>query len=288
MSTKAAGPPRDPGVTDAVARESRLLDWLVERGSALVGYSGGVDSTYLACVALEALGAHRMLAVIGLSPSVPAAQRTSALELAAEWSLPLLEVETGEVDDPRYAANPVNRCYYCKNELWTRLTPIARERGLAVVVDGTNADDLGDYRPGARAALEFGVLSPLATLGFTKQDIRDRSRARGLPTWAQPSSPCLAARLPYGTPVTRQRLRRVERAEAALREIGVIGDLRVRDHGTLARVEMAAPELVRWLSGAERSRCAAAVRAVGFDEVALDLSGFRSGSLNVLAAVRGE
>jgi uncharacterized protein len=266
------------------------LDWLVERGSALVGYSGGVDSTYLACVAFEALGAQRMLAVIGMSASVPATQRTAALDLVAQWSLPLLEIETGELDDPRYAANPINRCYYCKHELWARLTPIARERGLAVVVDGTNADDLGDYRPGARAALEFGVLSPLATLGFTKQDIRDRSRARGLPTWAQPSSPCLSSRLPYGTPVTRSRLRRVERAEAALRELGVTGDLRVRDHGSLARVELTAAELARWLAAGrtDSARCTAAVRAAGFDQVALDLSGFRSGSLNVLAAVSGE
>jgi uncharacterized protein len=287
MPTTNVSLPGDLAI-DAGVREARLLDWLGEHGSALVGYSGGVDSTYLACVALEALGASRMLAVIGKSASVPASQWAAALDLASRWSLPVLEIDTGELADPRYAANPIDRCYYCKNELWRLLVPIARERKLVVVVDGTNADDLKDYRPGARAAGEFGVLSPLAELGFTKQDIRDRSRVRGLPTWAKPSSPCLASRLPYGTPVTRHRLRRVEEAEAALREIGISGDLRVRDHGMLARVEVTPQDIARWLVESEGQRLAAAVRGAGFDEVVLDLAGFRSGSLNVLAAVRDE
>jgi pyridinium-3,5-biscarboxylic acid mononucleotide sulfurtransferase len=292
MSITTAVLPRAHGVSDPAVREERLLAWLRERGSALIGYSGGVDSTYLASVALEALGPARVLAVIGRSSSYPAAQWAAALDVAARWSIPVLEIDTDELNDPRYAANPTDRCYYCKQELWRLLVPLAHERGLAVVLDGTNADDLTDYRPGARAAAEHGVLSPLASLGFTKEDIRERSRERGLPTWAQPSSPCLASRLPYGTPVTTERLRRVERAEAALRAAGVVGDLRVRDHGDLARVEVTPSALADWLSrqgaGAYGDRLAAAVRGAGFTEVAVDLAGFRSGSLNVLAGVRAE
>jgi uncharacterized protein len=194
-------------------------------------------------------------------------------------------VDTREQDDPRYAANPTDRCYFCKAELWARLVPLARERGMTIV-DGTNADDLADHRPGARAAAEHGVRSPLADAGLTKADIRARSAARGLPTASQPSSPCLASRLPYGTAVTPERLRAVERAEAALRALGVRGDLRVRYHGDLARVELAAAELDAWLAPPRLAGLRAAVRAAGFARVAVDLRGFRSGSLNVLAGVR--
>jgi uncharacterized protein len=162
---------------------------------------------------------------------------------------------------------------------------VAIERGLAVVVDGTNADDLGDWRPGKAAAEEAGVRSPLAELGFTKAEIRALSRARGLPTHAQPASPCLSSRIPYGTPVTPQRLREIERAERALRALGIEGDLRVRHHGDLARIELAAAELPRWMSAAGMRGLRDAVRSAGFARVALDLRGFRSGSLNVLGGV---
>jgi uncharacterized protein len=244
-----------------------------------------VDSTYLALMAREALGRENVLAVLGRSPSVPDEQRRQAERLALRHDIPLRVVETGEVADPRYAANPVNRCFFCKSVLWETLLPIADERRIAVVVDGTNADDLGEYRPGARAAADAGVRSPLADAGLTKDDIRALSRARGLVTWAQPSSPCLASRIPYGTPVTPERLGQVERAEAALRALGIPGDLRVRHHGPMARVELDAAVLDDWLITDRREMIATAVRAAGFARVCLDLRGFRSGSLNVLEGV---
>jgi pyridinium-3,5-biscarboxylic acid mononucleotide sulfurtransferase len=269
----------------AEEKERHLVAWLRERGSVAIGYSGGVDSAYLACVAVQALGAERTLALIGRSASYPEAQWAAARDVAARFGVPVLEVETDELSDPNYAANPTNRCYFCKGELWTKLLPAARARGLAAVLDGTNADDLADWRPGARAASEHGILSPLAVLGFTKADIRERSRAHGLPTWDQPSSPCLASRLPYGTPVTVARLHHVERAEAALRALGIAGDLRVRHHGELARVELAPDELGRWLVPEAARRLGRAVREAGFARVAIDLRGFRSGALNVLGGV---
>ena len=273
-----------PG-TDGLQKEAHLAQWLRDHGSVLVGYSGGVDSAYLAATALRTLGSGRVLAVIGRSASYPLEQWATARNVAAQLALPMLEIDTAELADPRYAANPSNRCYFCKTTLWDRLVPIARERGLAVVIDGTNADDLADYRPGVAAAREHGVESPLAAVGMSKAEIRERSRALGLPTWAQPSSPCLSSRIPYGSPVTAERLRRIEAAERALRELGITGDLRVRDHGDLARIELR-PEAITYWSEPERSaQIASAVRAAGFEHVALDLAGFRSGSLNVLAGV---
>jgi uncharacterized protein len=275
----------DDASGDARAREAALVAWLRAHGSVAVGFSGGVDSAYLACVALDALGPAAVLAVIGRSASYPAVQWERAREVAARFGVPVLEVDTDELHDPSYAANPSNRCYFCKAELWRRVLPVAAAQGMAVVVDGTNADDLGGHRPGAAAAREQGVRSPLAELGFTKDDIRLLSRARGLPTWSQPASPCLASRIPYGTAVTHDRLRRIERAEDAVRALGVGGDLRVRDHGDLARVELAADVLAVWLQPAAAAALSRAVREAGFARVALDLRGFRSGSLNVLAGV---
>jgi uncharacterized protein len=268
----------------AAAKEARLVDWLVSRGSIAIGFSGGVDSAYLAAVAVEALGRESVVGVIGRSASYPESQWTSAKAVADRIGLEVVEIDTDELNDPRYSANPTNRCYFCKSELWSRVIPVAQARGIETVADGTNADDLTGHRPGALAAKEQGVLSPLATLEFTKAEIRDRSRARGLPTWSQPSSPCLSSRIPYGTPVTVGRLRRVEEAESALRALGVTGDLRVRHFGAKARVEMSRQELGRWSGDVARRRVEEALTAVGYDEIEIDQRGFRSGALNELSA----
>ena len=261
------------------------MAWLRERGRVAIGFSGGVDSAYLACVAVDALGPSNTLAIIGRSASYPEEQWSTARAVADRFAIPVLEIDTGEMEDPRYAANPTNRCYFCKSELWSLLVPAAAARGIVTVVDGTNVDDLSDHRPGAAAAREHGVLSPLALLGFTKADIRALSKHRRIPTWSQPSSPCLSSRIPYGTPVTAQRLAEVERAERALRALGIEGDLRVRHHGDLARVELQRDAIDTWLVPPARERLAAAVRAAGFARVAVDLRGFRSGSLNILSGV---
>ena len=279
-----------PRPTDAIApateaKERALVAWLRARGSALLGFSGGVDSAYLACVALEVLGRERFLAVIGRSASYPEEQWRHARAVADRFGIPVIELDTEELQDPSYAANPSNRCYFCKSELWGRLVPVARERGFATVLDGTNADDRSDHRPGAAAAVERHVESPLAAVGLTKDEIRALSRRRGLEGWDRPASPCLSSRIPYGIAVTTDRLRRIELAERALRALGITGDLRVRYHGDLARVELARADVEAWLAPEPSRRLRDAVLSAGFTRVAIDLAGFRSGSLNVLSGV---
>ena len=271
--------------TSAARREAALREWLQERGRLAIGYSGGVDSAYLAVVAREVLGATNLLAIIGRSASYPAAQWEAARSVATSFDVPVLELDTDELNDPRYAANPSNRCYFCKTELWSKLVPLARARGFQTIADGTNADDLSDYRPGAQAAQEHEVLSPLAALGFTKAEIRECSQARGIPTWSQPSSPCLSSRVPYGTSVTADRLHQVERAEQALRALGITDDLRVRYHDDLARVELSQEALTTWMRPERFADLRAAMTDAGFARVAIDIRGFRSGSLNVLHGV---
>ena len=268
----------------ALAKEARLTDWLRDQQSIAIGYSGGVDSAYLAAVAITTLEPAKVLAIIGRSASYPESQWSAARELASQIGLTVLEIDTDELNDPRYAENPTNRCYFCKTELWSKLVPMAHEHGIMVVADGTNADDLTGHRPGAQAAREHGVVSPLAMFEFSKDEIRQRSHSRGLPTWQQPSSPCLSSRIPYGTPVTVGRLKRVERAESALRAAGILGDLRVRHFGDLARVELSPSELRRWMDAESRDRLETIVRAAGYERVELDPRGFRSGSMNEQAS----
>jgi uncharacterized protein len=245
--------------------------------SALVGYSGGVDSALLAVVLRQELGRERLLAVVGRSPSYPAAQWAAARAVAARFDVPLLELETHELEDPSYLANPTNRCFFCKTELWRRLVPEAQARGLAVVCDGTNADDLGEHRPGYAAGRAAGVRSPLAEAGFTKAHVRQAARELGLPVWDAPAAPCLSSRVAYGLTITPRRLGQVEQAEACLRALGVTGDLRVRHHGARARIEVE-PRFVPWVS-ARLAAIAARFSELGFTAVDVDPRGYRRGSL---------
>lgn len=245
--------------------------------SVCIGYSGGVDSAFLSVAALDVLGPDRVLAVTGRSPAYPGVQRQTAVAVAERFSIPHVEIETNELADPRYAENPTDRCYFCKTELWSQLARLATERRLATVVDGANADDALDHRPGGIAAREHGVRSPLQEAGLTKAEIRVASRARGLPTWDQPAAPCLSSRVPYGLAVTPGRLRQIEAAEEGLRALG-FRELRVRHHGDAARVELSSSELER--AAPQAGAIASAVKSAGFARVLLDVEGFRSGALN--------
>lgn len=249
-------------------------------GSALVAFSGGVDSTFVLKIAVEELG-ERAVALTALSASVAPDEVEESKALAARLGARHVLVESKELDDPRYAANPSNRCYFCKTELYGLTAAYQRELGLAAVLDGFNADDKKDHRPGHQAAREHHVISPLAEAQLTKAEIRAWSQRLGLPTWDKPQMACLASRLPYGTQVTVQRLKQVGAAEKAVRELG-LSNFRVRYHGEVARLEVAADELPLLNDPGLRERVNAAIRAQGFTFVAVDLEPFRSGRLNDL------
>jgi uncharacterized protein len=270
-----AGTAELPGLQE---REAALFDRLREFPSLIVAYSGGVDSAFLGWAARQVLG-ERVLCVTADSPSYPDRHRQMALDVARTFGLPHEMVGTAELENPEYRANDPNRCYHCKHELYTRLTALAAERGFAAVADGSNADDRGDYRPGRRAAREFGVVSPLDDAALTKQDIRELSRRAGLPTWDEPASACLSSRVPYFSEVTPEKLRAIEGAEAELRALG-FRVLRVRHHGEIARIEVAPEELPKLVEPATAKAVDAAIRRHGFRHVTVDLRGYRLGSLN--------
>jgi len=259
-----------PGVRALRARLASL-------SPVVVAYSGGVDSAYLAWLAHDTLG-DASLAVTADSASYPAHHREMAVAIATRFGFAHRFVQTGELARPDYRANPTNRCYFCKHELYTHLSAIADERG-ATIVDGNNADDRGDYRPGRQAAREFGVISPLDEAGLTKTEIRALSREAGLPSWDQPASACLSSRIPYHSEVTGAKLRRIEEAEAALRRLG-FAVCRVRHFDECARVEIGRAELERALEPTVAASIAAALRQLGYRDVVIDPKGYRTGSLN--------
>jgi uncharacterized protein len=242
----------------------------------VVAYSGGVDSTFVLKVAQECLG-DGVLAITADSPSLPRHELQEARRIARQLGARHLTIESHEMDDSRYLANDPLRCYYCKRVRYERLVAYAQDQGYRCVVDGANADDVGDHRPGLRAAAEQGVRSPLQEVGLSKAEVRALGRELGLPNWDKPASACLASRIPYGTPITLESLRRVGRAEAALRGLGT-GQLRVRDHGQVARIEVEPGDFSLILE--QREGIVAELKQLGYAYVTLDLVGFRSGSLN--------
>jgi pyridinium-3,5-biscarboxylic acid mononucleotide sulfurtransferase len=262
----------------AEEKQHLLLARLAEIPSLIVALSGGADSAYLAWAAHEALGA-RALSVTALSPSYSAHDRTIVEEFVSKLGVRHEFIETHEMDNPAYRANAADRCYFCKDELFSALDELAHGRGFAAVAYGVNADDTLDFRPGHRAATEHQVLAPLLDARLTKTEIRLLSQRAGLPTWDRPASACLASRLPYGTEVTSERLGLVERGEAALRELG-FRQFRVRLHDRLARVEISPEEMPRALAPEMAAAMADRLKAAGFTYVALDLEGYRQGSLN--------
>ncbi len=268
------------------ALRSQLSDW----PALIVAYSGGVDSAFLGWAATEILGP-RALCVTADSPSYPDRHRQLAIQIARDFGFAHEIIRTNEMARPEYRSNPANRCYFCKHELYTHLADIARVRGIGVIADGSNADDRGDYRPGRQAAREFGVQSPLDVAGLTKADIRELSRRAGLPTWDEPASACLSSRIPYFSEVTDGKLRMIERAEEALRQLG-FRVCRVRHHGgddsgtdrnrtsALARLEIGRDEMSRALDPEIADVINRELRAIGYEHVTLDLRGYRQGSLN--------
>jgi uncharacterized protein len=286
QALKAASAPAGPGsisppaslTPDQLARYERLRTLVSELGSVLIAYSGGVDSSLLLKVAVATLGV-RAVGALATSPAYDDDETTSAIRLAETMGARLEIVATHELDDPRYNANPANRCYFCKEELFKQLAPIAARLNLAHIAYGMNADDRGDWRPGQRAAREHGVRAPLDDAGLTKADIRAIARHLDLPVWDKPAMACYSSRIPYGTPVTVETLGRISRAERALRRLG-FARVRVRHHDQVARIELDPDDFARLVDPDVRAEVIAGVRAAGYTYVTVDLTGYRTGSLN--------
>jgi uncharacterized protein len=262
----------------AEEKEQNLRRLMREMQSVLVAYSGGVDSAYLSLVATQELG-ENAVCITGISPSVSQIQREEAERTALDFNFNFQTVTTEELENPAYQANPTNRCFHCKTELYGKLSALAKERKIEYVLDGTNTDDLGDHRPGKIAAHEKGVRSPLIEVGLSKNEIRKLSKIQNLSTWDKPASPCLSSRIAYGVPVTIERLSKVERGEEILRRFG-FREFRVRFHEEIVRLEIAPAEMERALSLEMTDKLADKFRGLGFKYVTLDLHGYRSGAMN--------
>ena len=262
----------------AVEKEQNLRRLMREMKRVLVAYSGGVDSAYLALIATQELG-ENAVCITGISPSVSQMQREEAAKIAGSFDFNFQTIETEELENPAYQANPTNRCFHCKTELYGKLSSLAKNRKIKFVLDGTNTDDLGDYRPGKIAAQEKGVRSPLIEAGLSKDEIRKLSKIQNLPSWDKPASPCLSSRIAYGVPVTIERLSKVERGEEILRGLG-FREFRVRVHDEIVRLEIAPAEMKLALSLQTTEKLADKFRSLGFKYVTLDLHGYRSGSMN--------
>jgi len=263
---------------DLRRKEAALLATLKEMGQVIVAYSGGADSAYLAWAAVQALG-ENAVAITADSASIPASHKRDAEEFAAAFGIRHEYIETFEFDNPDYLKNDKNRCFHCKDELFSRLDRVCAERGVTNVVYGVNVDDLGDWRPGQGAALAHNVKAPLVEAGLQKAEIRELSRLAGLPTWDRPAAACLSSRIPYGTEVTRERIKTVEDGEEALKELG-FRQFRTRFHGDLVRIEVAVEELPKALAPDMAAKLVEIFKPLGFHYVTLDLQGYRQGSLN--------